>query len=88
MPVQHHSYIIDAINYLKRNQFREHPYGSYALYGLNSFGCESTIRFHDELWKFIHIKSGTEIPVYVNAKGELLEIDLRRTPGITRMEAF
>jgi hypothetical protein len=58
------------------------------MYGLNSFSCESTIKFHGDLWKFVWFKSGTEIPVYVNKKGELLEIDLKRTPGIKRMEAY
>jgi hypothetical protein len=80
--------IDDAINYLNRYNFREHPGGSTGLYGLNLFDYESTIQFHDDLWRFIWFKPGTQTPMYVNKKGEILEIDLRKTHGIKRMEAY
>lgn len=84
--MSHPIHIQIAIDYLKYHRFKEHPDGNCLMYGLNTFGCESIIRFHDELWKFLHFKSGTDITVYVNERGELLEIDLRRTPGVTRMD--
>ncbi len=69
-----------------QNMFEPHPNGSYALYGLNTFGCDSIIKFHDEIWKFCYFKIGTDIPVYINKTGDLLEIDLKKTPNVTRMQ--
>jgi len=68
------------------NKFEPHPMGSYCLYGLNTIGCDSIIKFHDEIWKFVHFKVGSEIPTFINKKGDILEINLRNAPNVTRMQ--
>jgi hypothetical protein len=72
---------MNAITYLNHHQFTESLCERYER-------CD-VIRFHNELWIFIHRKYdnyNTEIQVFVNKNGELLEIDLNRTRGITHME--
>ena len=68
------------------NKFEPHTMGSYGLYGLNTFCCDSIIKFNDEIWKFLHFKVGSDIPTFINKKGELLEIDLRNAINVTRMQ--
>ena len=81
--------IMNAINYLNRHQFTESLCERYERGDIHSLDYESVIRFHNELWIFIHRKYDnydTEIQVFVNNNGELLEIDLNRTHRITHME--
>jgi hypothetical protein len=64
----------------------EHPNGNYGLYGLNMIGCDSIIRFNGEILKFHSFKSGTNLAIYVNEKGEQVVIDVYdKSLGITRM---
>lgn len=47
---------LSPIEYLTRFKFEPHINGNYAACGLNSFGCDSTIRFNDNLsviWRFV-----------------------------------
>ena len=68
------------------NKFEPHSYGNYGLYGLNTFGCDSIIKFNDEIWKFLHFKKSSEIPTFVNKNGDLIEINLRNAQNVTRMQ--
>lgn len=68
------------------NKFEPHPMGSYALYGVNTFGCDSIIKFHNEIWKFHYFNVGSDIPTFINKNGDLLEIDLRKAQNVTRMQ--
>ena len=64
----------------------EHPNGNYGLYGLNMIGCDSIIRLNDEILKFYAVKTGTNVAIYTNEKGEQLIIDVYdKSLGITRM---
>jgi len=67
----------------------EHPNGNYGLYGLNTFSCESTIRFKGEIWKFVAFVVGDTnkaIYVNVNGSGKSVVIDVYdKTLEITRM---
>jgi hypothetical protein len=67
------------------NTFEEHPMGSYALYGLNTFNCDSIIQYDGEIWQFIHYKGKSEIPTFINKDGIMKEIDLRNTKNVKRM---
>lgn len=68
------------------NDFEPHYMGNSFLYGLNTFECDSIIMYHDEIWKFLYFNSGTDIPVYTNKKGDLLEINLQKAQNVTRMQ--
>ncbi len=64
----------------------EHPNGNYGLYGLNTFECESIIRFKGEILKFHAFKTGTNLAIYTNEKGEQVTIDVYdKSLNITRM---
>jgi len=68
------------------NKFEPHYFGNYALYGLNTFGCNSIIMFRDEIWKFCYFKHGSDIPYYVNKDGTVLGIEIWNENNITRMQ--
>ena len=77
--------IMNAINYLNHHQFTE---SLCERCDVHSLDYESVIRFHNELWIFIHRNHDNyniETQVFVNNNGELLEIDLNRTREITHM---
>jgi hypothetical protein len=80
----------DAIIYLKTNVFEPHQNGNYGLYGLNMFGCDSTIKFNDadDIWHFLYFVHNTA--VYINAHGRHLNLSLsaigKPTDNITRMQ--
>jgi hypothetical protein len=64
----------------------EHPNGNYGLYGLNMIGCDSIIRINDEILKFYAVKTGTNVAIYTNEKGEKMVVDVYdKSLGITRM---
>jgi hypothetical protein len=54
----------------------EHPNGNYGLYGLNMMGCDSIILFQGEILKFHAFKSGTDLAIYVNDKGQQVVVDV------------
>ena len=68
----------------------EHPDGNQWLYGLNTFRCESTIRFKGEIWKFdAFVVGDTKKAIYVNVdgSGKSVVIDVYdNTLEITRMK--
>jgi hypothetical protein len=62
--------------YLSNNEFVNHPMGNYGLYGLNMFGCDSVIRYNDEIFKFYSFDPcGSRIANYVNKYGFNIRID-------------
>jgi hypothetical protein len=66
----------------------EHPNGNYGLYGLNSFACESIIRFNGEILRFHCFKNGSggKYAIYLNDAGEQVFIDVYdKSLKITRM---
>ena len=64
----------------------EHPNGNYGLYGLNMIGCDSIIRVNGEILKFYAVKTGTNVAIYTNQKGEQVIVDVYdKSLGITRM---
>jgi hypothetical protein len=68
------------------NMYVEHPNGNYGLYGLNMIGCDSIIRLNDEILKFYAVKTGTNVAIYTNEKGEKMVVDVYdKSLGITRM---
>jgi hypothetical protein len=74
-----------AINYLKSNSFEPHQHGNYGLYGLNLLGCDSTIKFENDIWHFLYFKEN--IAVYTNVHGQHLLLDtIKPTDNITRMQ--
>ncbi len=73
------------MNYFDNN-FVEHPSGSYGLYGLNMLGCDSTIKYLDQIWRFKYFKTNSDVPVYINKNGEYLEINLKQAQNVTRMQ--
>lgn len=62
----------------------EHSNGNYGLYGLNTIGCSSIIRFKGEILKFHSFQKNNAI--YKNEKGEDVIVDVYdKTLEITRM---
>lgn len=68
-----------------QNKFEPIPIKSY-LNGLNTIEYNSIIMFHDEIWKFCYFKSGSDISIFMNKNGELLEINLQKAQNVTRMK--
>lgn len=52
----------------------EHPNGNYGLYGLNTIGCDSIIRYKGEILKFYAFNGNNAI--YTNEKGEQVIVDV------------
>ncbi len=73
--------------YLNSTVFVEHPMGNYGLYGINFFGCNSVIRYGDEIMKFYAFKSGTNDAIYINKSGREIIINPydTHTVQITRL---
>jgi hypothetical protein len=68
------------------NMYVEHPNGNYGLYGLNTIGCDSIILFKGEILKFYALKTGTNVAIYTNEKGEQVIVDVYdKSLKITRM---
>jgi hypothetical protein len=55
--------------YLNTHKFKPHSMGNYALYGLNTFGCESIIDFYNDIWKFYAFEVGNNNAIYINKSG-------------------
>jgi hypothetical protein len=72
--------------YLKSNTFEPHELGNQMKYGLNTFGCESIIKYNDDIWKFIWFENNDAI--YINKYGTRLVLDKYITGEITRMQAI
>jgi hypothetical protein len=63
----------------------EHPNGNYGLYGLNTFACESIIRFRGEILKFSAFVTERHA-IYLNSVGKEVVIDVYdKSLEITRM---
>ena len=69
-----------------QNKFEPLPIGSYNLDGLNTIEYNYIIMFHDEIWKFCYFKTDSDISVFMNKNGELLEINLQKAQNVTRMQ--
>jgi hypothetical protein len=64
------SIIIDDVkNFLSNNDFIPHENGNNMCYGLNSFGCDSIIKYNNDIWKFLWFLTGTNKAVYMNKEG-------------------
>ena len=73
-------------DYLNSNEFVEHPMGDYALFGLNLFGCNSVIRYNDEIYKFYAFKAHSNDAIYVNKHAQQIIIKpSHESSKITRM---
>lgn len=60
------------MDYLKTHKFRPHHFGNAHLFGLNSFGCDSTITYTEvdgavDIWRFLYFEIADAI--YTNASG-------------------
>ncbi len=76
----------DIINYLNSTEFLEHPFGNYALYGLNNFGCDSIINYNNEIMKFYAFQSGSNNAIYITKSGKEVIINpYDNTLDITRL---
>ena len=77
---------LSIISYLNSTEFVDHPMGNYALYGLNTFGCDSIIRYNNEIMKFYAFQSGTNYAMYITQKGDTVFINTNNnTLNITRL---
>jgi hypothetical protein len=72
-------------DYLSTHKFVPHKNGNSMNYGLNSFGCESIIKYNGELWQFIWFLSDTNIAVYVNQFGDEFHYNVYKNYDMTRM---
>jgi hypothetical protein len=73
-------------SYLRENEFVNHPMGNYACYGLNNFGCESTILCNNKLMKFYAFEIGSSNAIYIDINGtEHIIYPYDDTLNITRM---
>jgi hypothetical protein len=74
------------ISYLNSTEFVEHPMGNYACYGLNTLGCDSIIRYNDEIMKFYAFVSGSNNAIYITKSGsERIFNPYNETLNITRL---
>jgi hypothetical protein len=72
------------MDFIKTNNFRPNKDGNSNLFGLNSFGSDSTICYTEVdgtvgIWRFIHFKCGTNSvreAIYVNKEGTIRKFDL------------
>jgi hypothetical protein len=71
--------------YLSCRSFVPHKNGNSMNCGLNSFGCESIIKYNDDIWKFVWFLNKTNIAVYVNKHGNEFHYDTDKTFDMTRM---
>lgn len=63
-----------AMTYLQTHKFRPHKSGNYGLFGLNMFGCDSTISYTEidgsvDIWRFLYFKNSSNDAVYINTSG-------------------
>jgi hypothetical protein len=82
------SYLVienEAKQFIASNTFLPHKDGNSMNYGLNSFGCDSIIKYNNDIWKFIWFITGTNKAVYINKAGEIF-IYNNQDLDITRME--
>jgi hypothetical protein len=67
---------IDSIQeHLNSNEFVPHPNGNYAIYGLLLLGCDSIIKYEDDIWKFWAFETGTNNAIYYNKDRKPLSIN-------------
>ena len=77
------------VEYLRIYNFKPHIQGNTSLYGLNSWGSDSTIAFKNDplgfIWRFVHFTKDNKA-CYINAEGATRSIPLAIDPNITRMQ--
>jgi hypothetical protein len=92
-PAPHHAPLETSYNvlqypkevlYLRNYKFKPHILGNSMLYGLNSFGCDSTISYKDDIWRFIYFSGNGAC--YTNAQNQCITIPLEYNDEITRMQ--
>ena len=75
------------IDYLKSNKFKLHVYGNSYNYGLNFLGANPVIQYKNDLWIFIHWKSGSNIANFINSQGEIFSFNsYNKSLDIERMD--
>ena len=74
-----------AVSYLRSYTFKPHIHGNSLLYGLNSFGVDSTIHCNGCLWRFVDFE-GSDKARYINVEGKYMIIPLKYDEQITRMQ--
>jgi hypothetical protein len=70
--------------------FQVHPNGNANLFGLNTFGCDSIIKYKNQIWKFYAFQTGTDNAIYLNKFNETFILNcIQKDPNvienITRM---
>jgi hypothetical protein len=72
------------MDFIKSHKFIPHPEGNKSLFGLNNFGCDSTISYTEidgsvDIWRFIKFASGSSSvrdAIYINKLGDVRNFDL------------
>ncbi len=73
--------------YLSTHNFVPHTNGNSQNYGLNEFGCNSIIKYNNDIWKFVYFLINTNIAVYINKNGEEFHYNNTDMDIIRMMEA-
>ena len=77
-------YNISIPTFLTTNKFEECE--NSFNFGLNSFGCESIIKYNDDIWKFNSFETGTSNAIYYNKDNVKFIVNLyNMPPNIIRM---
>jgi hypothetical protein len=72
------------MDFIKTHKFVPHAQGNRGLFGLNFFGCDSTISYTEvdgtvDIWRFNNFESGTTSvrdAIYINKAGITRKFDL------------
>ena len=93
---------MDTPTYLKTHKFRPHSEGNYALFGINTLGCNSIITNRDaereaaglpqHIWKFHSFPGASDyVATYINEQGQRQTFDFRDAltySNTTRLEEY
>ena len=67
------------------SNFEEHVDGNMYKFGLNSWGCDSIIKYNNEIWKFIGFIPHKNDALYINKNSIIITIT-GNEEGIVRMQ--
>ncbi len=62
-------------SYLSNHTFIPHSGGNSMNFGLNSFGCESIIKYMEDIWIFAYFIQNSNNAVYFNKNGQKVVLD-------------
>ncbi len=69
------SIFTDCSSYLLNHTFVPHSDGNSFNFGLNSFGCDSIIKYMEDNWKFLYFIQNSNDAVYCNKNGNKLVLN-------------